>query len=240
MNDTKSIKASITTSNEVKSESKKISGLTAIGGIKIGDPINRLDIVFGIDTGDRWREFTQGIYQLTDFGWTDNHLSRHSADVQIFKGKNNTIKAIVCSLRYDRDSSMLFSSGGAVGEGVFYTNPSKCDGDIVKLFSPIYTSPSLPGYETVSKILGNPLSVNKMGENRPFEISFRAPEIRRLEYKNTYLYTQFDRVIGMAIFDDEVKELHEKIEAGLIKIREPNPMPSNVEIEIPARTRLKN
>lgn len=215
-NDSKSVKIEITVPNESKGEpkSKETSkGLKEIGGIRLGDPINRIDIVFGIDTSaEKWHEFTPGIYHLITSGKFDDELY----EIHIIKNRENKIKAIACGLMIP--GRRLYDNGGAAGEVFFTMNRSKCDGGIVKLFSPIFSSQSMFSETNASQNFGEPLSVKKL-EPKPFYIGFPDEEkMRRLEYQNTILYTHLDRVLGMAIFDNDIKKMWiEKIEAGLIK-----------------------
>lgn len=217
-NDTKSIKIEITAPNEEKSitKSKDINkGINAISGIKIGDPINRIDIVFGIDTlSEKWHQITPEIYHLLTGGKFDDKYY----DIHIFKNNENKIKAIACGLMFT--DLKLFENGGVTGEAFFSMNRSKCDGEIVKLFSPIVSSQSIFHDKSITQIFGEPLSVKQLEPN-PFYINIGVPDkekVRRLEYQNTIFYNYLDRVHGMAIFDDDIKKLWiEKIEAGLIK-----------------------
>jgi hypothetical protein len=217
-NDTKSIKIEITTPNEAKSVSKSKDihkGINAISGIKIGDPINRIDIVFGIDTStEKWEELIPGIYNL--FIIRRFAGERDDLYIHILKSKANTIKAIACGLPFPDKTH--YGNGGAVGEIFFTMNRSKCDGEIVKLFSPVFSPQSMLSETNVNQNFGDPLNVKKL-QPKPFFLSFpNEEEMKILEYKNTFLYTHLDRVLGLAIFDDEIKKLWiEKLEAGLIK-----------------------
>ena len=215
-NDSKSVKIEITVPNESKGEPKSkdtIKGLSAIGSIKVGDPINRIDIIFGINTSiEKWEEFTPVIYHLLIFKEIDDKYY----EIHINSNKENTIKAIACGLY--TPSKQLYANGGAAGEVFFALNRSMCDGEIVKLFSPVFSTQSIFSDTNINKIWGDPLKVKKLKPN-PFALSTNMEEeIRILEYQNTFLYTHLDRVIGMAIFDDDIKKLWiEKIEGGLIK-----------------------
>jgi hypothetical protein len=217
-NDTKSIKIEITAPNETKSDPKskdKSKGLNVISGIKIGDPINRIDIVFGIDTStEKWEEITPGIYNL--FIIREFYGERNTLHIHIFKNKANTIKAIACGLRFPDQTH--YGNGGTVGEIFFTMNRSKCDGEIVKLFSPVFSPQSILSETNINQNFGEPLNVKKL-EPKPFFLTFpKEEEMKILEYKNTFLYTHLDRVLGMAIFDDDFKKSWiDKIEAGFIK-----------------------
>jgi hypothetical protein len=215
-NESKSLKIEITAPNESRDEPKSkgtSKGLNAIGGIKAGDPINRIDIVFGIDTlSEKWHEFTPGIYHLLTTREFDGELY----EIHIIKNKENKIKAIACGLM--TPGRRLYEMGGAAGEAFFAMNRSKCDGEIVKLFSPVFSSQLFSHDKNVTQNFGEPLTVKQL-KPKPFYIGFPDEEkMRRLEYQNTFLYTHLDRVHGMAIFDDDIKKIWiEKIESGLIK-----------------------
>lgn len=242
MNDTKSIKTEIIASNEVKSDSKRKNnnnGLNEVGRIKIGDPIDRIDIILGINASDpiNWIDLSLEYNAIKDFerGFFPLRGEREAKSATQFiaiKSKTGKIRAISCHLRFFDDSEHQYLNG-EMGEVYFYSiNPSPCHSGKIRLYKPIFGEAFGEAFgvkeSNIQQLLGDPEETKKIGEADALLLGWglmgtysnhHTKSIRKIKYGNSYIYVFKDRVIGIVVFDEYVKEIYERIEAGAIKLK---------------------
>ncbi len=241
-NDTKSIKIEITAPNEAKIEPKskdKSKELNAISGIKIEDPIDRIDLILGVNASDpiNWDDLSSEYKAVRDFkrvyfslGVGGEKGRKSITEFIAIKSKTGKISAFSCVLLFF-DHSDHQEANGDLGEVYFYSiNPSPCQSGKIRLYKPIFGEAfgEVSGVKesNIQQLLGDPEQTRKIGEadalllgrgKMESFLNHHTKSIRKIKYGNSYIYVLRDRVIGMAIFDNDIKELYEKIEAGLIK-----------------------
>jgi hypothetical protein len=216
---TKPASIEITHHNDVGSDKK--SSLSAdhnsISGIKIGDSINRIDLVFGVDTShEKWFDHCEknkscdpsmsGI-SFSSFSLDKAH-EYHLLHLYVAKNSQNKIVYLSCYPLLGFDEKYYMNDGSA-GEMFFYINPTPCRLGNFKFFSPITRNSSFsPNELGLIKQLGEPshiLSYREVKDNFYIRDQMDSKRSTRLlDYGNLKIYSDRDRLVGFTIISEEL------------------------------------